>query len=500
MDSGSVLVLDAGTSGPRCLVFDEKAQVVGLCTGEWSHLVEDDVPALALAFDPQVLWRDLCQLIGGGLRDARISPRQVSAVAVTSQRQGVVFLDADGGEIYAGPNLDLRAVFEGGAIDEEMRDRVYRTTGHLPSFLFAPAKLRWFQLHRPEAYDRIACVLTLADWLVWRLTGTLASEPTLAAEAGLLDIQRREWCTDLLDDMGLVSNSIPLVEAGTKVGAVGAEVSGETGLAPGTPVAVAGADTQCGLLGMGVAQRRQVGIVAGWSAPLQMVTPEPVLSPEARTWAGCFLDGDEWVLESSPGDVGNSYRWLADNLCGDRDNAFEQMDGLAGPLPVGSEGAIAFLGPSRMDMASVGLRAGGLMFPVPLTYSDIGRGHLVRASLEAICYAIRANLEQAEDLAGVRASSISVGGGMTRTTTWVKILTDVVGREIGVSSTPQASAVGAYLCARTALGEFGSLKEASSTVRPRLRTLGPDPLTSAEYQDQYKRWVELSDELRGLSL
>ena len=499
-----VLVLDMGTTGPKCLVFDDGGQIIGSCAHQWSYISEHDTPHLARSFDPHALWESVCGLITSAITSATgsaaASSDQIPAVAVTSQRQGVVFLDSDGHELYAGPNLDLRAIFEGGAIDEEMGESVYRTTGHLPSFLFTAAKLRWFQIHRPEAYDRIASVLTLADWLVWRLTGSRASESTLAAEAGLLDIHSRDWCTNLMDDMGLVTNSVPLVEAGTIVGKVGAGVSRETGLPLGTPVVAAGADTQCGLLGMGAAQVYQVGIVAGWSAPLQMVTPEPLLSPEARTWVGCFPAGHKWVLESSAGDIGNSYRWVADNLYGDTDNAFERMDRTARAIPVGSEGAVAVLGPSRMNMGSVGMRPGGLMFPVPLTYSEFGRGHLVRACLEAAAYAVRANLEQCEELATVQARDIAVGGGMTRTSTWVTILADVLGRETGISPTPQASALGAYLCACTAVGQFDSLEEASQSVRSRLRVVEPDALNSAEYQDYYERWVMLSNELQRIGV
>ena len=412
----------------------------------------------------------------------------------------MVFLDNSGHEIYAGPNLDLRAVFEGAVIDEEMGDRVYRTTGHLPSFLFTPAKLRWFQRHRSEAYDRIACVLPLADWLVWRLTGTAASEPTLACEAGLLDIQKREWCSALLNEMGLVSNSIPLLESGTVAGTVNDEAAAGTGLQPGTPVAVAGADTQCGLLGMGVSQIGQVGIVAGWSAPVQMVTAKPVLPPYALTWAGCHLDSATWVLESTCGDVGNSYRWLADTLWGRCDNAFQAMNRSASAVPVGSEGVAVFLGPTRMDVSNLGMRPGGLLFPVPLTFSDTGRGHLARASLEAVAYAIKANLAQLEEIAGAGAMDVTVGGGMTRTPAFVRILVDVLGREIKVSPTPDVSAVGANLCARTALAEYASLGEAAYSVRPRLRGVEPDPLSSAQYEELYERWVRLSEAMQGLEL
>jgi autoinducer 2 (AI-2) kinase len=495
-----VVVLDAGSSSARCLVFDQRAQIVATRSTGWSYLPVKDASPYARVFDPQALWTNFCRLITGSLRDAGASPRQVAAITATGQRQGVVFLDANGRELYAGPNLDLRAIFEGGRIDERMRDRVYQTTGHTPSFLMAPAKLLWFQLNHPELYNRIASVLTLADWLAFKLSGVLFSEPSLAGEAGLLDIHHRRWCADLLDDLGLVGNShVPLVSAGTEVGVLEEEVSRETGVPVGTPVAASGADTQCGLLGMGVTQERQAGIVAGWSVPLQMVTLSPTLSLFDGTWAGCHLMPDRWVLESSAGDAGNSYRWLADTFWGGGANAYAEMEMLAQAVPAGSEGVRAFLGPTRMNMSRLGLRQGGFLFPVPLTFSEMGRGHLVRAALEGIAYAVRANLQQAEGVAGEDAREIAVGGGMIQTQTWVRVLVDVIGRPVKVSPTPRVSALGAYLCAARSLGEFASLEEAAVGIGGALKTVEPDPQGSAEYQDHYQMWLQAAGQLEDMS-
>ncbi len=116
----------------------------------------------------------------------------------------MVFLDEAGAEVYAGPNTDLRAVFDGASIDDQLGDRVYSTTGHLPSFLFAPAKARWLREHRPDDFSRITSTVTLADWLALKLTGRLASEPALAGEAGLLDISSRTWCSALLSELDML--------------------------------------------------------------------------------------------------------------------------------------------------------------------------------------------------------------------------------------------------------------------------------------------------------
>ena len=174
------------------------------------------------------------------------------------------------------------------------------------------------------------------------------------------------------------------------IGNVRREVAESTGAPEGVPVVVSPADTQCGLLGLGVSRVGQVGTVAGWSIPLVMLTDTPVFDEERRTWTGCYVEDDLWSLESTCGDAGNSYRWLADTMWAGETGPFESMDAAASDVPAGSHGILSFLGPSRMDMSSVGIQTGGFIFPVPMTFSGIGRGHLTRAALESIAFAVRA--------------------------------------------------------------------------------------------------------------
>ena len=142
MASQAVVVLDAGTSAVRCVVFDAGGEVVGQAAMPWRYSPEPDAPTMARAFDHETLWESICDVVRRALHSSGVAANQIAAVATTSQRQAVVFLGADGRELYAGPNIDLRAVFEGAAIDVEHGDFIYRTTGHLPSFFFTPAKLR----------------------------------------------------------------------------------------------------------------------------------------------------------------------------------------------------------------------------------------------------------------------------------------------------------------------------------------------------------------------
>ena len=58
--------------------------------------------------------------------------------------------------------------------------------------MMAAGKLAWLRDTHPAEYEELANVITLADWIAYRLTGHLGCEPTLAAASGLLDIRTRD--------------------------------------------------------------------------------------------------------------------------------------------------------------------------------------------------------------------------------------------------------------------------------------------------------------------
>lgn len=492
-----VLGLDAGSEGARCLVADLRGQPVAFASQPWSYDTPPDLAPLGKEFSPQAFWGVLCQVVREALGQAGVSPSDVLAVSATSQREGLVFLDSAGQEIYAGPNIDLRALIEGLSLDEEFGPQLYRITGHRPSFLFAPAKLRWFQNHRPRDYERIAHVLPLNDWITYRLCREVAISPSSAGEAGLLDIARRAWPRELTQVFDLPQAlRPPLAEAGARVGRVTAGAAEQTGLAPGTVVALGGPDTQCGLLGMGVVEEGQAGLVAGWSASLQMALAQPLLDEQARIWTGCHLLPGKWVLEGSLGEAGSVYRWLKELLLPSAD--YDLLEQLARGVPPGAEGAMALLGPQAMDMGHLGVRLGGILFPVPLTVGKMEPRHLIRAFLENLCFAARANARQLEEIAGLEIKAFSLGGGLARSQLLAQILAHVLYRPVRASQFPHVSALGAAMCAAVAV-IHSSLEDACRAMQPPFRTWEPEVERAAEYQECYQRWLKLSQEMARLS-
>ena len=506
MPANYVLAIDIGSSSIHCLVTNLTGQVISLCHKEWTYDSPLNIAPLGKEFDPNTLWRIVCQNIRRSIKDAGISSGDIVGVSATSQREGMVLLDKEGKVLYAGPNIDLRALMEGLSIDSDYKKDIYFITGHTPSFLFAPAKLKWFESNQPETYNKIATVLTISDWIIFKLCGERVSEISGASELGLIDLREGTWSNKLQDLLHLPHGIYTkLLWAGSPVGRVTPQSAAETGILQGTPVALGAPDTQCGLIGMDIKDPGQTGVVIGWSAPVQMVTDKPLFDPEAKIWTSCHVLPKRWILESSVGEAGNAYRWLKEIMFNQDDSSksdgeiYELMDYMARQSTAGADGVLAFIGPTAMDMSHLALRYGGFLFPVPLSANSINKGHLIRATLENLCFAIKANCHQIERVSGCKIKSITMGGGMARSRFLAETLPSVLDLPVFVPEITDVSGLGAAICAAGGSGAYSTLEEAIDAMKSPNRIFQPHKSSVLEYNECYQRWSSISEWLLKMS-
>ncbi len=436
-----------------------------------------DAEPFGREFDPSVVREALSALLDSS------SNGTFAAVAFTGQREGLAFLDDHREPLLISPNVDARASAEGIEIDAARATDVYAATGHLPSLMQAPAKFEWLRRNRPDDAARVAGVIPLADWLASMLTRTLVVSRTLAVENGLVDIRTGEIAAALPTSHCLNPAFVPsIVEEGFVIAAAAA-----TGLAS-TPVVLAGADTQCALTGMGALSPRDVAVPAGWSAPVQLVTDMPLFDPEMRSWTGVHVVPHRCVLESNAGDTGRAWQWAAE-LC---DLSPHEAQCIAAQSAPGARDVMTVLGPRTMNAAAMTAGVGGVTLPLPLAISPAGRPDVLRSVLESTAYAIRANVEQLEEVSGVRIATLRLGGGMSQSATFAQILADVLDRPIAVAATPNTTAIGAAMLGFVALGVHPTL-EAAVGAMSHATTVEPDPRRATDYDDFYARWCTMAD-------
>ena len=497
------LVIDAGTGGGRCLIFDDVGNLITMAYEEWTFSTPPEIP-MGKEFNPGEFWKIICNVSKKALQKAELKPDQINGISATSFREGFVLMDEAGKELYAVPAMDLRALSEGMSMKTSYGQKLYQITGHLPPFMFASARLKWFKEKKPEIYKRIHRILMMDEWILYKFSGEAYGEPTGVCETELFDIHKSTWSKEIIDLLGLRDDIYPkIVTTGTKIGEVTGQAAAETSLIQGIPVVMGGADSQCALLGMGLTEEGQMGIMAGTTTPLQMIVSRPIIDEKMRIWTNNHLIPDKWILESSAGDSGKIYRWIRDNLADyERElanqkgkNAFDLLNALAEEVKPGSEGILAFLGPMIINFNAVGpLGYGGFLIPMPLFMGNYGKKQFVRAFLENMAFAIKGNCAQLEEISGITLSETNICGGLANSEVFVQIVADTLGIPVKTYQTIEATGLGAAMAAAIGTNIYPNLSEAIAKMVHLQRTVQPGS-NQKIYRKTYKKWIKIYEKM-----
>ena len=489
-----LVTIDAGTGSGRCVVFDARGVVQATAQEPFVYRSFED-PNLPMVrgfdLDAPSFWGVLVRCMRGALGQLPGGAR-IRGVIATSQREGCVFVDAEGEVLYGGPNLDARAVLEGMEVQQVVgAERLHAITGHAPPYIFPIARLQWFRKHHD--LRRIASLLMLNDWITYRLSGERVAELSNAGESMLCDVTARRWSAELIAALDVPPGILPpLCLAGTRVGSVSATASAETGLPEGTPVFAGGADTQSALLGSGARTPGQAAVVLGTTAPVQLVTGAAIIDPRGSMWTSSHVVADRWVLESNGGDTGGAYRWLLELLMGASDAAAHA----AADAAVAATGAapryvFSHLGPAIFDLQSMNpFRAAGFLFRFPILHIDRpSRGELLYAFHENVAFAIRANWEQIVALAAVPLPTLRAGGGMTRSASIIRRLADAMNVPVTVAATAESASLGCAVLAAVGAGLHADVDEALAAMS-RDAVVEPDAAAVPFADERYHKWRE----------
>ncbi len=486
---GFLMALDAGGGGGHCLLVEVETGKSTRAFRPWTHPVAPGTGGMGCDLDLQSIWKALVSAAQEAMERSGARAEEVLGIAATSMRLTTIVLDRTGKPLLATPNRDGRAFAEAVQLAER-GPSLYARTGHWPAPVFAAPRLQWLAANRPDAWRSAAKLLSLSDWVAFRLCGEMASEPSQAGESLLFDVARREWAWDFIDELGFPRAIFPAVcQSGERLGALTAEAAAALGLREGTPVAAGGGDTQCGLLGAGAVAPGHAALIAGTTAPIEVVLDRPVFDAQQRLWTGCHVIPGLWVLESNAGPMGEVLAWLASILYADGAQAPAMFLAEAAQSPVGAAGIFSTLGGEIMNARELRLPLGEIALSHMSTARDPQRrSHLARAVVEGMAYAVLANLEQLREVAGVEIRSLDVAGGMSRSETFAQIVSDVTNLPVEVGPTGEATALGAALCAGVAAGVFESLAAAAQKLVRPARKLAPQKEHAAKYRELYAAW------------
>jgi len=500
-----LLAVDAGTGSCRAALFDASGNQVAIGQREWSHAELPGAPG-SQVFDTDRNWRLICECIREALDTEGVQADAVRAVSTTSMREGMVLYDARGREIWACPNVDSRAGDEAAElVASGAAEAIYEQAGDWVA-ITSPARFLWIAKHEPDTFAAIAHVGMLGDWILTRLCGEFSTDPSLGSSSGMFDLAQRTWSERVLGLVGLDSSLFPPVrEPGSAAGAVGREAAEQTGLREGTPCVVGGADTQLGLLGIGVVEPGRFTVVGGSFWQHTALVDEPVIDPQARLRTLCHAVPGRWMIEGIGFYSGLTLRWFRDAFCtADMELAaqrgvdvYDLLAAEAATVPAGSNGVLGIFSNLMEAKRWVHASPAFLQFDIA-NPGRSGKKECFRAIEEAAAYVSRGHLGIVEEVTGLTVDEVVFTGGAAKGELWPRILADVLDAPVRIPVVKESSALGAAVCAGVGAGLYGSLADAVSLARFESR-IEPDGATAARYRELYDQWRAVYDRMLDIS-
>jgi xylulokinase len=491
------LGLDIGTSGTKAILIDEKGAV--RATAIAPHPLSTPQPGWAEQ-KPENWWKSTTLATKEVLRKAKVKPNLVASVGISGQMHSAVFLDKSSNVIR--PALlwcDGRTTEECRRITARIGERQLREWVQNPALEgFTLPKVLWLETHEPEGFARLEKVVLAKDYIRFRLTGALATEPSDASATLMYDVAKRQWSRNVMDAMGLSPSILPDVGQSAEVlGKVSAEAAKATGLARETPVVGGGADNACGAVGVGLVAPGEA--VASWGTSGTVLTPmpEPLVDAEMRAHTFCHAAPDTWYVMGVMLTAGGAFAWHARELARElaqKKDASALLNREAERIAPGAEGLtfLPYLQGERTPHRDASAR--GAFVGLTLAH---GRAHMTRAVIEGICFGMRDSLSIVRRLAPV--DEVLVTGGGAKSPFIRKMQADVYGLPVVRVNREEGPAYGAALLGAVGVGAFDDVAAACRTT---VKRLAPEPFDAdvhRAYDVPYDRFRRLYPALHSLN-
>jgi len=407
------LGIDLGTSYFKAGIFDESGRLKGLGR-QYVHKVTDGTTC-ELPLD--IFWKTIRNCFDEAIQMAGIQANDVKSISYSSQVNSFILLDKNDTPLTplilwpdkraTGMELPL------GDTDELMR----RTgLGIVPNEQFTIAKLNWFRKQQPDIWKKVACILSISDFLTFSLTGQKMCDYNTAAMSGMFDIVACSWWNEQLENIGIHPEMLPIPQRmGTSAGATMPNATNLSGLPAGIPFFLGGLDHHMAAVGTGIPSNGYInestGTVLSCVDYINGYFPRKDVCIAPGLHDGCFF---RMVFDENGA---RSLEWYQKNHA--PEYSIPELLEMAAGIESGCEGLTA---------RSCACTYPGLSGFAGTKNTLYRHGHYVRALLESTA---RSLFQLVKALKGdTPIPAIISSGGGSRSKLWVKIKSDTINNSL----------------------------------------------------------------------
>lgn len=489
-----LLGIDLGTSNIKAVLFDpDTRQIVAVAGEEYPlHKPKSD----RAEQNPDDWWEVTARVVRWAL--AQADRDDVSAIGFSGQMHGTALIGHDGRPVR--PAIiwaDQRSAEQCHQLVEPIGAEAYtRIAGTLPAAGFMGPTLLWLRQNEPDSLRQARAALFPKDYVRFKMTGEISTDFSDAASSGIFNVQGYSWAANIVAAAEIPEALLPKAYLASKVvGQLQSDAAAKLGLRAGIPVTAGCGDQPAqavanGLIAPGIAS---LSIGSGGQVFIPIRPPNSELKTDPRCHVFNHAIPDTFFVLSAILSAGLSLRWLRDLLhMSDDDLSFTILNQEASRIAPGADGLIfqPYLYGERtphMDAYARGSFIG-------LSYYHT-RGHLARAVMEGIAFAMRQAFEVGLSVSEPINAVIGAGGGM-QVLFMRQLVADVVGQPIRMTTMTEHAGVGAAWLAGIGAGVYRDAEDACSHNLAYEASIEPDANRHAFYNERYEQYKTLYPLLR----
>ncbi len=455
---GYIMALDAGTTSNRCILFNEKGEIVSVAQKEFTQIFPH--PGW-VEQDASEIWSTQLGVAVEAMSKIGVSANEIHAIGIANQRETTIVWDKTTGEpVYHAVVWQCRRTSE---FCDELKERgltkLFRDkTGLVIDAYFSATKLKWILDQVPGARERAKkgelLFGTVDTWLMWKLTkGRVhATDYSNASRTMMYNINELCWDKEILDILDIPECMLPEVMPSS--GLYGKTDSSFLG--GEIPIAGVAGDQQAALFGQTCFLPGEAKNTYGTGCFLLMNTgTKPVFSDNGLvTTLAWGIDGKvNYALEGSIFIGGASVQWLRDELrlidsAEDSEYMARKVKDTNGCYVVP---AFTGLGAPYWNQYARGTIVG-------LT-RGVNKYHIIRATLESIAYQVSDVLRAMEADSGITLSALKVDGGASANDFLMQTQADIIQTPVNRPICLETTALGAAYLAGLAVGYWKDFED-----------------------------------------
>nr|WP_294870427.1 gluconokinase [uncultured Pedobacter sp.] len=472
-----VLGIDIGTGSVKAVAVDTRCKSFGAFQQHYSFTSPH--PGYHEQ-NPEEIWNAFKKSMDGLIAEIGNMPK---AISLSSAMHSLIPVDENGNALA--PMItwadNRSSEIAKGLRSSEIGLSIYKATG-TPLHAMSPlCKILWLRENDPGLFSQTHKFISIKEYIWYKLFKEFKIDYSIASSTGLFNIDELDWHTDSLNITGIDSKMLsePVQTDYTKF------------LDSGIAVVIGASDGCMANLGSGGIKPGIAVMTIGTSGAVRIASDKPLPNEKAMTFS-YILDKDTFICGGPINNGGIALQWwMKNNIKHDLgETDYEQLFGEIANIKTASNGLL-FLPYLTGDRAPIwDSESCGVFFGIKLEH---GKAHFSRAVLEGICYAMYDVLDALQENAEP-IKQINISGGIVKSDVWMQIMADITGKDLVITQTEDASAVGAALLAMKALGLIHDYSDLSNKTPKMVK---PNPKNGEIYLRNFRIFKALYSDLKN---